>query len=158
DLPGRRNRVAGAMVYRALHELADDGVPRSAQLFPPIRRPQRCGSRGDGALDLAAHQSRQPAREYSAHPAASRPAPDQGREPPDRRSRAEKVMSVVRRLAPSACACVLGLLLGSAATAEPTLCRGSDLTQVQALPAARAARADDFLHGGGLLWRIEESR
>jgi len=66
-------------------------------------------------------------------------------------------MSVVRRLAPSACACVLGLLLGSAATAEPTPCRGSDLTQVQGLAAAEAARADDFLNGDGLLWRIEKS-
>jgi uncharacterized protein YbaP (TraB family) len=66
-------------------------------------------------------------------------------------------MSVVRRLAPSACACVLGLLLGSAATAEPTPCQGSDLTQVQGLAAAEAARADDFLNGDGLLWRIEKS-
>ncbi len=66
-------------------------------------------------------------------------------------------MSVVRRLASSACACVLGLLLGSAATAEPTPCQGSDLTQVQGLAAAEAARADDFLNGDGLLWRIEKS-
>jgi uncharacterized protein YbaP (TraB family) len=60
-------------------------------------------------------------------------------------------------LASSACACVLGLLLGSAATAEPTPCQGSDLTQVQGLAAAEAARADDFLNGDGLLWRIEKS-
>ena len=66
-------------------------------------------------------------------------------------------MSVVRRLAPSACACVLGLLLGSAATAEPNPCQGSNLTQVQGLAAAEAARADDLVNGDGLFWRIEKA-
>ncbi|HWY80887.1 MAG TPA: TraB/GumN family protein [Roseiarcus sp.] len=67
-------------------------------------------------------------------------------------------MSVVRRLAPSACACVLGLLLGCAATAEPPKpCQGSDLTEVQGLAAAEAARADDLVNGDGLLWRIEKT-
>ena len=55
---------------RTLHGPADDRVPRSAQLFPSVRRPRRCGSRGDRALDLATHQSRQPAREYPADAAA----------------------------------------------------------------------------------------
>ena len=151
------DRVAGAMVHRTLHELADDGVPRSAQLFPPIRRPQRCGSRGDGALDLAAHQSRQPAREYPADPAARRLAPDQGRKPPDRRSGAEKAVSVWWRSALSACACFIGALTLSLAHAEPPKpCQGSDLTQVEGLAAAEAARADDLVNGDGLLWRIEK--
>ena len=149
--------AARAMVHRTLHELADDGVPRSAQLFPPICRPQRCGSRGDGALDLAAHQSRQPAREYPADPAARRLAPDQGREPPDRRSGAEKAVSVLRRSALSACGFLVGALTLSLAHAEPPKpCQGSDLTQIEGLAAAEAARADDLVNGDGLLWRIEK--
>ena len=110
--------------------LRDDGVPRSAQLFPPIRRPQRCGSRGDGAIDLAAHQSRQPAREYSADPAPRRLAPDQGREPPDRRSGAEKAVSVWRRSALSAC-----VVLARRSHAFPGACGAA-----QALSAAPISR------------------
>ena len=150
--------VAGAMVHRALHEPADDGVPRSAQLFPPIRRPQRCGSRGDGALDLAAHQSRQPAREYSADPAARRLAPDQGREPPHRRSRAEKAVSVdaaigAGRLRMPSRRC---LRFPRRRRSRPSLVRARISRQVEGLAAAEAARADDLVNGDGLLWRIEK--
>ena len=42
------------------------------------------GRRGDRARHLAAHQSRQPAREHPADPAAREPAAHQGREPPHR--------------------------------------------------------------------------
>jgi hypothetical protein len=38
----------------------------------------------------------------------------------------------------------------------PKACRGSDLTQVEGLAAAEAARADDLVNGDGLLWRIEK--
>ena len=79
--PRRRRGDARAMVHRAVHGPADDGVPRSAQLFPSIRRPRRRGGGGDGAIDLAADQSRQLAREYPADPAARRP-------PADKRARA----------------------------------------------------------------------
>ena len=42
-------------------------------------------------------------------------------------------------------------------TAEPHKpCQGSDLTQVEGLAAAEAARADDLVNGDGLLWRIEK--
>jgi hypothetical protein len=66
-------------------------------------------------------------------------------------------MSVVRRLAPSACAFLIGVLTVSLARAEPPKpCQGSDLTQVEGLAAAEAARADDLVNGDGLLWRIEK--
>jgi uncharacterized protein len=66
-------------------------------------------------------------------------------------------MSVVRRSARSACAWLLGLLLCSAAAAEPSKpCQGSDLGQVQGLAAAEAARADDLVNGDGLFWRIDK--
>ena len=65
-------------------------------------------------------------------------------------------MSVVRRLALSVCAFLLGVLTLSLAQAEPTACQGSDLTQVEGLAAAEAARADDLVNGDGLLWRIEK--
>jgi uncharacterized protein YbaP (TraB family) len=66
-------------------------------------------------------------------------------------------MSVIQRLARNACACLLGLLLCSAATAEPSKpCTGSDLVKVQGLAAAEAARADDLVNGDGLFWRIEK--
>ena len=45
-----RRGAAGEMVRRALHAAARDGVPRSAQLFPQVRRPRRRRGRGDGAL------------------------------------------------------------------------------------------------------------
>ena len=38
----------------------------------------------------------------------------------------------------------------------PKPCQGSDLTQVEGLAAAEAARADDLVNGDGLLWRIEK--
>ena len=38
----------------------------------------------------------------------------------------------------------------------PKPCQGSDLTQVEGLAAAEAARADDLVNGEGLLWRIEK--
>ena len=66
-------------------------------------------------------------------------------------------MSVVRRSAQCARACLLGLLLCSAATAEPPKpCQGSDLSQIEGLAAAEAARADDLINGDGLFWRIEK--
>ena len=66
-------------------------------------------------------------------------------------------MSVIRRSALSACAFLLGVLALSLAEAEPpTACQGSDLTTVEGLAAARAARADDLTNSDGLLWRIEK--
>jgi uncharacterized protein YbaP (TraB family) len=66
-------------------------------------------------------------------------------------------MSVVRRLAPSACIFFVGALTLSPAHAEPPKpCQGSDLTNVDGLAAAEAARADDLINGDGLLWRIEK--
>src|SRR5271165_5360985 len=145
------------MVHRALHGPADDGVPRSAQLFPSIRRPRRCGSQGDGPLDLAAHQSRQLAREYPADAAARRPAAHQRRKPPDRGSRPEEALSVMRGSAPIAFALLIGVLTFARADAQgPEACRGEDLTQVEGLAAAKAKRADDLVNAEGLLWRIEK--
>jgi uncharacterized protein len=61
------------------------------------------------------------------------------------------------RLALSACACLLSALTLSLAHAEPPKpCQGSDLTQVEGLAAAEAARAADLVNGDGLLWRIEK--
>ena len=61
------------------------------------------------------------------------------------------------RLALSACAFLIGALTFSLAQAEPPKpCQGSDLTQVEGLAAAEAARADDLVNGDGLLWRIEK--
>ena len=61
------------------------------------------------------------------------------------------------RLALSACAFLIGALTLSLAHAEPPKpCQGSDLTQVEGLAAAEAARADDLVNGDGLLWRIEK--
>jgi uncharacterized protein len=61
------------------------------------------------------------------------------------------------RLALSACAFLIGALTLSLAHAEPHKhCQGSDLTQVEGLAAAEAARADDLVNGDGLLWRIEK--
>ena len=62
---------------------------------------------------------------------------------------------MVWRLALSGCAFLLGVLTLSLAQAGPTACQGSDLTQVEGLAAAEAARADDLVNGDGLLWRIE---
>ena len=62
------------------------------------------------------------------------------------------------RLTLGAFAFLIGALTLSLAHADaPKPCQGSDLTQVQGLAAAEAARADDFLNGDGLLWRIERS-
>ena len=68
-------------------------------------------------------------------------------------------MTVIRRLGLSACAWLLGVLALSAAPAQvkpPEACQGADLTQVEGLAAAEAARADDLVNGEGLLWRIEK--
>ena len=73
--------------------LRDHGLPRSAQLLPAIRRSRRRGSGGDRALDLDADQSREPAREHPADPAARRSSAHQGREPPDRGSGAAQALS-----------------------------------------------------------------
>ena len=63
----------------------------------------------------------------------------------------------MRRLALSACGCFLGLFMASSAGAgPPKACQGSDLTQVEGLAAAEAARSDDLVNGDGLLWRIEK--
>jgi len=64
-------------------------------------------------------------------------------------------LSVVWRLALSGCAFLLGVLTLFLAQAGPTACQGSDLTRVEGLAAAEAARADDLVNGDGLLWRIE---
>jgi uncharacterized protein len=66
-------------------------------------------------------------------------------------------VSVIWRLAPRACAFLIGVLTLSLAQAEPAKpCQGSDLKQVQGLAAAEAARADDLVNGDGLFWRIEK--
>ena len=63
----------------------------------------------------------------------------------------------MRGLAFGACACLLGALTLSFAAAEPPkACRGSDLTQIEGLAAAKSARADDLVNGDGLLWRIDK--
>jgi hypothetical protein len=63
----------------------------------------------------------------------------------------------MRRSAVSACAFLISAVTLSLAQAEPPKpCQGSDLTQVEGLAAAEAARADDLLNGDGLLWRIEK--
>src|SRR5277367_2369002 len=61
------------------------------------------------------------------------------------------------RLTLGAFAFLIGALTLSQAHAEPPKpCQGSDLTQIEGLAAAEAARADDLLNGDGLLWRIEK--
>jgi uncharacterized protein len=61
------------------------------------------------------------------------------------------------RLTLGAFAFLVGALTLSLAHAEPPKpCQGSDLTQVEGLAAAEAARADDLVNGDGLLWRIEK--
>jgi uncharacterized protein YbaP (TraB family) len=67
-------------------------------------------------------------------------------------------MSALGRLALRVCAFLTGFLALSLAHAEaPKSCQGSDLTQVQGLAAAEAARADDLVNGDGLLWRIDKA-
>ncbi|MBV9908778.1 MAG: TraB/GumN family protein [Hyphomicrobiales bacterium] len=67
----------------------------------------------------------------------------------------------MRRFALGACGRLLGLvgvLTFSGAEAEtPKACHGSDLSQVEGLAAAQAARADDLINGDGLFWRIEKT-
>jgi uncharacterized protein len=66
-------------------------------------------------------------------------------------------MSMVRRSAQLASACLFSALLCFGASAEPSKpCTGSDIDQIQGLAAAEAARADDLVNGGGLFWRIEK--
>jgi uncharacterized protein YbaP (TraB family) len=66
-------------------------------------------------------------------------------------------VSVFRRSALRACIFLVGALTLSRAHAEaPKPCQGSDLTKVDGLAAAEAARADDLINGDGLLWRIEK--
>jgi uncharacterized protein YbaP (TraB family) len=61
------------------------------------------------------------------------------------------------RRAPGACAWVLSLLTVALAQAKtPEACRGADLTHVEGLAAAEAARADDLVNADGLMWRIEK--
>src|ERR1700733_16177652 len=61
------------------------------------------------------------------------------------------------RLTLGAFAFLIGALTLPLAHAEPPKpCQGSDLTQVEGLAAAEAARADDLVNGDGLLWRIEK--
>ena len=61
------------------------------------------------------------------------------------------------RLKLGAFAFLIGALTLSLAHAEPPKpCQGSDLTKVDGLAAAEAARADDLINGDGLLWRIEK--
>jgi uncharacterized protein len=63
----------------------------------------------------------------------------------------------MRRLAPGACAGLLGILTLTLAQAKtPESCHGADLTQVEGLAAAEAARANDLVNADGLLWRIEK--
>ena len=66
-------------------------------------------------------------------------------------------MSVMCRLAPSACSFLIGALTLSMAHAElPKPCQGLDLTQVEGLATAEAARGDDLVNSDGLFSRIEK--
>jgi uncharacterized protein len=66
-------------------------------------------------------------------------------------------VSVLLRSALSACAFFVGALTLSQAHAEPPKpCQGTDLTHIEGLAAAEAARADDLVNGDALLWRIEK--
>ena len=66
-------------------------------------------------------------------------------------------MSLLQRLAPGACLWLLSLLtFAFAEDKSPEPCRGADLTQVEGLAAAEAARADDLVNGDGLVWRVEK--
>ena len=61
------------------------------------------------------------------------------------------------RRAPGACAWLLSLLTVTLAQAKtPEACPGADLTHVEGLAAAEAARADDLVNADGLMWRIEK--
>jgi uncharacterized protein len=61
---------------------------------------------------------------------------------------------MIRRSVLAACAW-LGLL--TLAEAEPPkACQGSDLTHLEGLAAAEAARADDLVNAEGLMWRVEK--
>src|ERR1700723_185016 len=61
------------------------------------------------------------------------------------------------RLTLGAFAFLVGALTLSLAHAEPPKpCQGSDVTRVEGLAAAEAARADDLVNGDALLWRIEK--
>jgi uncharacterized protein YbaP (TraB family) len=67
-------------------------------------------------------------------------------------------VSATRRLVPGACGWLLSLLsLTLAEARSPEACHGADLTQVEGLAAAEAARADDLINDDGLMWRIEKS-
>jgi uncharacterized protein YbaP (TraB family) len=66
-------------------------------------------------------------------------------------------VSVTRSLAFGVCAGLFAVLTPSFARADPLKdCQGSDLTQVEGLAAAEAARADDLINGDGLMWRIDK--
>jgi uncharacterized protein YbaP (TraB family) len=54
-----------------------------------------------------------------------------------------------------ACACFLGALLSFARAGPPDACQGADLTHIEGLARAEAARADDLVNADGLLWRID---
>jgi uncharacterized protein len=52
---------------------------------------------------------------------------------------------------------LLGVLALSHAEADtPTGCQGSDLSNIEGLATAKAARGDELVNGDGLLWRIEK--
>ena len=92
--------------------------PRS--YLPQIRRPRRRrGARRSRARHLAAHQSRQPAREHPADAPARQPAADQGREPSHRAGGAAQIVRpTMSRFAPRGrCSrCSPSLALGLAAS------------------------------------------
>jgi len=96
DLSRRRRRRVAGLVRGSIPDLARDRIPRSQILLSPLC--DAVGRRGDrdGDVDLAAHQSRQSAREHLADPAARRPHLDQGREPPGRRGGAAAVVRASR--------------------------------------------------------------
>ena len=86
--------VLRAMVCRALPGAARDRVPRSEILFSPLFTALRRCRGEDRDLDLDADQSRQPAREHPADPAARRPHPQEGGEPFGRRGRAAQAVKI----------------------------------------------------------------
>ena len=82
------------LVRRPLPDVARHRLPRSEILLPPLLETVRQGGGRDRDLDLAAHQSRQSAREHPADAPARRPHPEEGREPSGRGGGAAEVVTI----------------------------------------------------------------
>ena len=151
-------KSAGKMVCRALHAPARHRVSRSAQLLHQVRRARRPRGARDGALHLASHKSRKPAREHIADAAARQPQADERSEPSHRTGRAAQVvrrpMPFLRCVALALAVALLSPALASAADAP--VCDGRNLLENPAVRPDYAAFADDLVNDEGLLWKIEK--